>query len=266
MPELPEVERAAVDLRAWCAGSVIERARVPEPRILLEGTTARGLSRALAGRRVEAVERRGKQLLVALDGGTGLSLHLGMSGKIICFDSKDELPRFARLVLELGSRRVALRDPRVLARASVGPLDALRAKLARLGPDALDVKDAASLRACLGGKPRAIKIALMDQKRLAGIGNIQATEALWLARLSPYRPATELEPAEWRRLARAVQESLSRTLAQTLNGKLDYLSEGAKNLFHVYGRKGEPCPRCEAALVAGAIEQRTTVYCARCQT
>jgi formamidopyrimidine-DNA glycosylase len=265
MPELPEVERAAVDLRAWLKGRTIVKARVTDDRILIGKRAA--FVRALTGRKVEGVRRRGKQLFVDLADEHALAMHFGMSGKVMLVRDGDEEPKFAKVILELDRDRVVLRDPRILGRACAGTREVVAEAIHwdRLGPDALEIKSGEELLEHVGPTKRAIKVALLDQTRIAGIGNIQATEALWLAKIHPDRTGASLKPREWSALAKGIAESLERSLKDTLEGDLDYLSEGALNSFLVYGRAGEPCPRCKKVLQKEQLAMRTTTFCARCQ-
>jgi formamidopyrimidine-DNA glycosylase len=134
------------------------------------------------------------------------------------------------------------------------------------GPDALtEPLDGAGLVAALGGK-RAIKVALMDQDRLAGLGNIHAAEACFRAGVAPQRPGASLSPAEWERLAAAIVAQLEATLAGVDPAEeLQYVSEGGDNPFAVYGREGEACPRCGGAVAAETQAGRTTFWCPSCQ-
>jgi formamidopyrimidine-DNA glycosylase len=264
VPELPEVEYARRQLQRWLAGATIAHAVISDARILGAGSP-RSVARALAGRRVRRVERRGKWLRLTLDRGLVFS-HLGMTGKWV---RGDEPPRFERARLEVvrrGRRRmVRFVDPRLFGSltVSVEDLPAWRA----LGPDPLhDGVDADRLHGILQRRSGPIKPLLLDQTLLAGVGNIQAIESLFLARIDPRRAARSLSRREVGVLARSIEKSIVRTLAVQVGPKIEYVEEpGADNPFLVYGRGGNPCPRCKTKLVR--IEQggRGTVYCPRCQ-
>jgi formamidopyrimidine-DNA glycosylase len=164
-------------------------------------------------------------------------------------------------------RSVRYVDPRLF-----GTLEGARGEVtppawALLGPDALvDGVDAARLHARLGRITRSIKEALLDQTILAGVGNIQAAEALWRARLNPLRAASSLSPAEVTTLARAIEASIADTLAREDSPEITYVEEaGADNPFDVYGKHGEPCPRCTRTLRRIVQGGRSTVFCPRCQ-
>jgi len=271
VPELPEVEFARRRFLAGMEGRVIDDARaldalvVPQPASLFR--------EALVGRRVEGAERRGKHVVVRLSGDRGLWFHLGMSGRLVPLGAPDEptdastgLPRFTRWWLKTGDLTACLCDTRRLGRAVAGTLEEARAHLAGLGPDALDVKDGAALGRCLEGARGPVKAALMDQTRLAGLGNIQVAEALFRAGLHPESAVPSLDRAARARLARAIQESLRDALA-AMEGleTLVYVGAGGENPFAVYGRAGEPCPRCRSLIVREVARGRSSFFCPRCQ-
>jgi formamidopyrimidine-DNA glycosylase len=261
VPELPEVEFARRQLERWLIGAVVERVVVGDARVVEQRRT---LGR-LVGQRVRAVERRGKRLRIALDDGYLFS-HLGMTGKWV---SGTEAARFERVRLEVkkGKARRAVRyvDPRLFGRLRYATEDLPAWKA--LGPDPLhDGIDPDRLYAKLQRRSGAVKPALLDQKLLAGVGNIQAIEALFLARIDPRRAAPSLSRKEVGALARAIEKTIRRTLEAQLGETITYVEEpGSENPFLVYDRGGTPCPRCKTTL--RKIEQagRGTVFCPRCQ-
>lgn len=276
MPELPEVEHARRILVRALDGDPILRAESLDPRVVPQG--AASFAHTLLGARLERADRRGKSILVGLRGaeGTdlGLFVHLGMTGRFdVLDDTSPETPRFVRWWLETARRRLSMIDPRRLGRALAGPRAevAARSGFDAIGPDALEFESGAALRARFRDRvgrlvATPIKHALMDQKRLAGLGNIQATEALFLANIHPERPASTLRAAEWDALARAIRESLARTLGELENiAEITYVNEGGSNPFLVYGRAGEPCPRCGTSLRRETLRGRGTYFCPHCQ-
>ena len=264
MPELPEVEYARRQLSRWLVGATIVRARILDPRILDE-VSGPQFSRALGGRRVQSVERRGKWLRIVLDEGLVFS-HLGMTGKWV---RSNEAQRFERLTLEVLRRKltshVRYLDPRLFGRVLVAKTN-IPAWIA-LGPDPLhDGLDVAALFAKLARRSGPIKPTLLDQSLIAGIGNIQAVEALWNAKLDPRRRSSSLDRREVSALVRGIMKSLARTLALQSGPKISYVEEaGAANPFLVYERGGEPCPRCKHRLEKITMAGRGTVFCPRCQ-
>jgi formamidopyrimidine-DNA glycosylase len=265
MPELPEVEFARRQLERWLVGGVIQRVTISDARVVEQPRT---ISRIL-GQRVHAVERRGKRLRIALDDGYLFS-HLGMTGKWV---SGDEAPRFERVRLEVkqgkGTGVVRYVDPRLFGRMRYAKEDT--AAWRALGPDPLhDGVYADRLYQRLQRRSGAVKPALLDQKLLAGVGNIQAIEALFLAAIDPRRRAHALSRKEVGVLARSIKKTIDRTLRSQLGDTITYVEEpGSDNPFLIYGRAGDrggsPCPRCKTTLKKFEQAGRGTVYCPRCQ-
>jgi formamidopyrimidine-DNA glycosylase len=270
MPELPEVEFARRCIVRWLDGKKIERvaAEASKP---LRGVTPAQLAAALTGRKLEATDRRGKHLLLRFDGGVGLYLHLGMTGKFVRAPPGEPTPGPVRLRLDLSDgSAVAMLDSRRFGRVQLVPRDELPPEMAGLGPDALrDAPTGASLQQTFAGSRRPLKILLLEQDRIAGLGNIHAAETLFRAKLSPFAAPAALKPADWGRLARAIQASLAYAFAiEAPEGRdeIQYVEEpGAPNRFKVYGHEGEPCPRCRTPIRREAQGQRSTFFCPHCQ-
>ena len=271
MPELPEVEHARRSLEKL-AGARIARA-VTHDAMVLGSQPKRAFSRELTDRSIQSVERRGKNLLVHLSGGAGLALHLGMTGSLVLAGPGAKKSRFARVTLDLGKRgALHFDDPRKLGRLYAGDLADARkaAKYDRLGPDAATIGSAKALAARFEGARVPIKTGLLDQERIAGLGNIHAGEALFLARIHPMRSAGSLTTREWQRLYAGIHETLDRAIAELdhldVTGEpLVYVSAGGANRFLVYDRKGEPCPRCHTPIVREVNGGRSTYVCPHCQ-
>ncbi|GAC1353479.1 MAG: bifunctional DNA-formamidopyrimidine glycosylase/DNA-(apurinic or apyrimidinic site) lyase [Polyangiales bacterium] len=273
MPELPEVEIARRNLQRWLRGQTLVAAHVAPTRVVRSdhargrgsAVAATSLERALVGRRVRSADRRGKWLRIALDDGALVFSHLGMSGRWVRRPREAEAERSERARLDLERTSVRYVDPRMFGRLLLAKDDI--AEWRALGPDPLvDGVDPGKLGAALAALRRTVKEALMDQSVLAGIGNIQATEALYFARLDPRARTDALTPKDVRALARGIDETLARTLAHEQGPEITYVEDaGAPNPFVIYGRGGEPCPRCETPLTRIVLGGRTTVFCARCQ-
>lgn len=269
MPELPEVELAARSLRRWLGGRVVRGATAERTRIFRSSDPAR-FERDLPGKRLEGVERRGKVLLLRFSGGIGLLSHLGMTGKWVLRRGGPP-PRHSRASLGLdGGEVLHYLDPRLFGKLSILPADRLgqAEEVRSLGPDPLiDGIDPDALHDWFRRTRRQVKVVLMDQRVLAGLGNIQATEALFLARLHPSRPASSLSREETARLVGAISDSIRETLEKEgASEELTYVEEpGGPNPFLVYGRTGQPCPRCGSTLESESIGGRTSVFCPRCQ-
>lgn len=268
MPELPEVEFARGCLERWLVGRTLTRVTSqPGTRVLRE-SSARALA-ALTGHRVDAVERRGKWLLWHLSEGAGLLAHLGMTGRFVRRAPDASSSPHARATFAVDDARIELVDQRMFGRLLPGSVEALTAHRVwrEQGPDALGTAwSAARLKEALGPSRSPVKVALMDQTKLAGLGNIQATEALWRAGVHPRTEARALEDAQRTRLVKAILWTLERTLADLSGDEIVYVEESPEtNPFLVYGREGQPCPRCGTTLVKDTIAGRTTTWCPSCQ-
>ncbi len=218
--------------------------------------------------RVVAVERRGKYLLLRLESGLGLLVHLRMTGG---FHWRQVTHERAILELDDGSR-LAYRDVRRFGTWLVvedGDLDPYLAT--KNGPEPLERRFTPSwLGAQLARRKAALKAVLLDQRVVAGLGNIYADEALWRARLSPLRPANGLSNDEVARLARAIRAALRTGIDRQGSTLRDYAapdgdSGSMQDEFRVYGRDGEPCPRCRSTITKTRVGGRGTWFCPRCQ-
>jgi len=266
MPELPEVEIARRTLERWLGGSEVTGAQAEKTRVFRSGgRTAFGRLRG----RLHRADRHGKVLLVSLEGGQGFLSHLGMTGKWIRRPAGEQVPHSrARLLLADGTV-VHYRDPRLFGRIEPHPAGMLRdlPVVRSLGPDPLLTPlSGRQLREAVGPTRAPIKVALMDQSRIAGLGNIHAAEALWRARLHPSRPARSLQPPEWTRLATAIRRGLEFALAAEDGEEIAYVEEpGTENPFKVYARSGAPCPRCGTPIRLLRQAGRRTDWCPTCQ-
>lgn len=266
MPELPEVEIARRNLARWLQGRRVVKAEADNTRVF------RGARRAkfseLTGR-VETLERKGKYLLLSFEGGRGLLAHLGMTGKFVRRPEGHVEPYSrARLHLDDGSV-LHFCDSRLFGRMEPAPaarlwqLDGVKA----LGRDPLtEGLTAEQLKEAVGASRQDLKVALMDQGRVAGLGNIHAAEALFRAGIHPARKPATLTPEEWERLARAIHDSITFGLEEQEGEEPVYLEErGAENTFLVYGRAGGPCSKCGTQVESFPQGGRTTHACPQCQ-
>jgi formamidopyrimidine-DNA glycosylase len=267
VPELPEVEIASRQLRSWAKGKRIVSARAERSRVI-RGQSPQRFAQ-LAGRRLQDVERSGKWMLLRFDGGEGLVSHLGMTGKWMRRRAGAPAPSHVRATLELDDGHVVdYRDPRLFGRLIRGKVEDLRKLpvLASLGPDPLGGVDARRLYEVLHKTRRSLKEALMDQRTLAGLGNIQVSESLHRARLHPERLGLSISPEEVERLASAIGESLRATLNDEDSPEpITYVEEGGENIFLVYDRAGEPCSDCGAPIQRILQGGRSTYFCPHCQ-
>ena len=260
MPELPEVEFAATRLRTAVAGRVIARLEAMHPsqqRHLPEKAT-----RAAVGLTIERVERRAKIQLVHLQGGAILEVHFRMTGDWEFSRVGEAPPRHERVRLETADGvRVSLVDSRALGVVRLHAPGAF--VLPHLGPEPLtDDFTADGLQTALARRSGPIKPALLDQKLVAGVGNIYASEALWEARIHPATAANTLSRERVTRLRAAVRLVLETAPTERYYGRDDV---NENEIWRVYGRDGEACRRCGASLKRLPQAGRSTFYCPRCQ-
>lgn len=266
MPELPEVETVVREIRPKLVGRRIRS-------VCASGRPLRrpwepSWSARLAGRRVRDVTRRGKWIVIHLERLT-LVLHLGMTGQLRVVPADEPSRAHTHLVLNFGREQLRFRDVRRFGSATLfpGPEAAERHfARARLGPEPFGV-DTRYWRGRLAGTARALKAALLDQRFVAGVGNIYADEALFEARLHPGRLGLTLSAKEASRLRGAVARVLRRAIRR---GGADlgdgvYANGNYQDEFRVYGRTGEGCPRCRAPIERVRLAGRSTHYCPRCQ-
>jgi len=274
MPELPEVEtmRRGIAAAAGCRVVGVEKLPCPRKPIGIAPRIDR-LRARVVGRGVVVVERVGKRVSLRLDSGDRLILEPRMTGLVGAGESPDPLYLRVRLDLEGGLDRVWFWDRRGLGKVRLYTpaeyADAFSDE--KLGPDGLLVSDA-SLRARLGGSRRAVKVALLDQRAVAGIGNIYAAEILHVAGVHPAARCDRLSKRQWARLAEATRDVLAEAVRYegsslgdgTYRNKLNV--DGSYQLHHrVYGRVDQPCPRCAATVKRIVQAQRSTFFCAACQ-
>jgi formamidopyrimidine-DNA glycosylase len=259
MPELPEVEIAVAVLRRALVGrtiTAIDVRHAAHRRRLGTATAAR-----LIGERVVGVERRGKHQLVRLASGATLHVHFRMAGDWAIDTADAPWPPSARLAITTDDgTRAVLTDPRALSTATWHPADV--DPLPTLGPDAIDdALTAPRLAARLAGRRTPIKVALLDQRIVAGVGNIYAAEALWRARIDPRRQARSLSLPEVARLRRAIRAVMRAGLAAP--GR--YADGTTSRRFAVYDRAGAPCRRCRSPIARLTQAGRSTYWCPGCQ-
>jgi formamidopyrimidine-DNA glycosylase len=271
VPELPEVETVRRQLQKRLRGRRFAGVERVEP-FMLRDTSVQDLSDELPGLTVEKVDRQGKFLILTLSGDVVLTVHLGMTGQLLLIDG-DDLPRHARFVfaLEGGESRLVFSDMRKFGRLHL-TLGAPAARVGTMGPDAwLGEWDSAELGRLLQGRTAPLKAFLLDQRRLAGIGNIYADEILWAAKLSPLRPAGSLTEEEIGRLATQIRERLDEGVRLRGCSISDFVDTrgtagGFQRVLQAYGRHGRPCARCGDILTRTVVAGRGTAYCPTCQT
>ena len=273
MPELPEVETIRRQLEPELRGRRIESAEVLDERWTRPVPPAE-VERALAGRTIEEVERRGKYLVLRLDGGRSLAMHLRMTGNLLLDQgSAAPAPRHLRAVIRLeGGGRLLFTDARRFGQAVVLDGDDLDDYFAaRLGVEPLsEALTAQELCRLAAGRRAPLKSFLLNQSRISGIGNIYADEALHRAALHPLSPAGSMKPEDCERLREGIVATLEAGLRSGGASVDDYLDargeRGAmQDEFLVHTREGEPCPRCGAEIRRIVVAGRSTYFCPSCQ-
>jgi formamidopyrimidine-DNA glycosylase len=270
MPELPEVEYIARQLRRELVGRRIVRATVLWSRSI-EGSDPAEFTARVAGCQVTGIGRRGKYLLIELEGEQTLVVHRRMSGNLV-FAAPDVDEPYTRVAFELDDgRRLLYTDPRKFGRLRLVAPGCLDAVFAALGPEPLAPEfTPAVLAERLAGQRRPIKAVLLDQAVLAGLGNIYADEALFRGGIHPLRPAGTLSRRQIAALHAGIQGALETGIAHggtTFGRHRDVYNEAGANLEHVevYRRVGQPCPRCGTPITRIVVAQRGTHFCPRCQ-
>jgi formamidopyrimidine-DNA glycosylase len=280
MPELPEVETVARDLRPLVLGATIVRSRCSWARTLRTHDPAR-FAEAVAGHAIEAVGRRAKLLVIRLSGSLVLTIHLKMTGQLFVVPAAVPEDPYVRLVLELADgREIRFRDIRKFGKVGLYEVDDASgeplterggaAVFSDLGPEPLD--EAFTVRAFrrrVRARRGRLKPLLLDQSFLAGVGNIYADEALWAARLHPLRSAVTLRRDDERRLYEAIRAILAEAVERRGSSIDDYTApdgDGAmQERLQVYQRTGEACPRCGRPIRRIVVGARSTHFCSWCQ-
>lgn len=281
MPELPEVEVLVRHLAPRLAGKWIRRVNVLDPRSIRAPAPA-PFRRALTNARFQSVQRRGKYLVCKMQKhrrAFSLLMHLGMTGRLYLTRRRESPTNHARVVFGLGQEQLVLEDMRRFGRMTLDP-----SAILRLGPEPLETGFTVdALSRALAGSRQAIKVRLLDQSVVAGIGNIYSCEALFLARIDPRTPSRNLDTPTLRRLRAAIRRVLSRAIrlgsTMPLNfGTPDPISNqfyfghspehrtDQAERFQVYDREGQSCRRCKSSVRRIVQAGRSTFFCPECQT
>jgi formamidopyrimidine-DNA glycosylase len=259
MPELPEVETAMRRLRAAIEGKTIAAVRTLHPALKRQLPDAK--ARRLKARRISRVERRGKHQLIHLEDGSVLHAHFRMNGDWVITRTEGDPDKFTRAVIDLtDGTRVELNDRRALSALSFHA--SADDSLPSLGMEANDAAlDAAYLSKALSARRGPIKPALMDQKVIAGLGNIYAAEALWRAKINPRAVASSVSKTRLSRLADAIRE----VIGSENRPPGRYTDKTNRHRFAVYDRQGEPCIVCGTPIRRIVQAGRSTYFCPKCQ-
>lgn len=266
MPELPEVEVQRRALVRWMKGRTVVGAEAEKTRTF-RGSTAQSF-RSLRGK-LESADRKGKYLLLAFEKDQGLLAHLGMTGKFLRRKSGEAVPHSrARLLLDDGTV-VHYRDPRLFGRLEPARAQELwqLSSVKALGIDPLaETLTPKKLKDAVGSSKQDLKVALTDQSRIAGLGNIHAAEALFRAGLHPARKPASLDDSGWKKLSSGIRATIRYALDHENGDEIVYVEEpGSENPFLIYGRAGEKCRRCKTTVQSFTQAGRTTHFCPKCQ-
>lgn len=275
MPELPEVEHVVRALRRSVSGSTIAASEVTLAKIVLPLTVA-AFNRKLKGRRINAVNRRGKYILIELDSGLVLAVHLRMTGQFLVLNTDDNLPRHAHAVFYLkDERRLVFRDQRqfgVMRLATSADLAAMKG-IVELAPEPFSEDFSVDyLKAILARSQRTLKTLLLDQTKVLGLGNIYAAEALFRAGINPFKVASELSSRRVARLHQAIRDVLRAAVSGNSSSRISLenaagfsYGEAFGRVWQVYEREGQPCLKCGARIRRMAHGGRSTYWCPTCQ-
>ena len=267
MPELPEVETIVNDLRPLVEGRSIAKVELLFPHAV-ERPSPEEFIEAAEGKRIARLRRRGKYILLELDDGSVLAVHLRLTGRLLFNAPHDENHVRAVFHLDDGSRLV-FADPRKLGRLHWAPR--VEDVVGHLGPEPLDESFTPEVLAQrLNGRRCTIKSLLLDQRTIAGLGNIYTDEALFLAGIHPQRPASSLSQEEIRRLYEAIREVLKQGIERrgtTFSDYRDGFGRRGQNqaALKVFRRAGRPCPRCGTEIRRIKVAGRGTYFCPVCQ-
>jgi formamidopyrimidine-DNA glycosylase len=275
MPELPEVDLVARSLNSLIGGRTIVSAELIRDRLAPE-STATEFAAGLANARVDIVDRRGKHILIRLNNGKTLIVHLRMSGRFVLLDPEADPPRFTHAIFRLDDGRVLVfSDQRHFGLMKiVETAELTEAKeIAKLAPEPFsDDFSISYLRGRLSRSSRSLKEFLLDQTQVCGLGNIYAAEAMFAARIHPAVPARSVGAVRARRLHESILAVLDEAIRHNTGRPIDpedlegsYFSGAASTGWYVYDREGDPCEECGTAIVRLKQGGRSTYFCRKCQ-
>jgi formamidopyrimidine-DNA glycosylase len=275
MPELPEVEHVVRALRRAVLGRQIVAIEVRLQKLISPTSTAI-FNRKLKNARIESIGRRGKYILIELDSDRVLAVHLRMTGKFLVLTPDDPLPPHAHAIFYLDDeRRLVFRDQRqfgvmkLVARSQLGKTKGIK----ELAPEPFaDDFSVAYLKETLGRSRRTLKTLLLDQTRVLGLGNIYAAEALFRARINPFKTASELSSRRVERLHQAIRDVLRAAVSGNSSRRIDLenpngfsYGEAFGKVWQVYEREGKACFKCGTRIRRLTHGGRSTYWCPRCQ-
>ncbi len=259
MPELGEVEIVRRNLEKWWVNQSAKQVVILDDEVFSSGKDR--FETTMAQVAVKA-GRRGKYLFVTFDNKNVIVFHFRMTGKITLEASPDA--RFMRVAWQVNDGWLSFKDARRLGHIDVFSAEEFEnyQPIANMGPEPFDITGV-ELRDRAG--KRILKSALMDQSVIAGVGNIAVSEVFWRLHLAPDILATQLTQGQWDDLASGLSDFFSEVIEFDAADEIEYVNQGGPNTFAVYGRLGEPCPRCGAIIARQKISGRSSYYCPQCQ-
>lgn len=266
MPELPEVQTVVNTLSPWLLGGTFGSIAHVRSDVVRPGGF--DLAAALAGRTVASIHRRGKRIVIALDNAHAFYFHLGMTGRLTIEPADAPVQPHTHFISDLaGKNQLRFRDPRRFG--GIFWLGREQSHDDRMGPEPLTMRNA-QLAEQLSRTKRAVKNALMDQRVVAGLGNIYVDESLFAAGIHPLRRADRLKPEDVAKLTRAIKLTLRRALRHRGSTLRDYVDAngnagGFQRMHRVYDRSAAPCRTCKTPIKRIVVGGRSTHFCPRCQ-
>lgn len=264
MPELAEVEVVRRNLEHWWEGREASQVLVLDEK-LLKNASPQEMKEALL-QPLEKADRRGKYLICRMADGSVVVFHFRMTGKIICGDESE--PKYGRLGWHIdGEGWLVFKDQRRLGTARLFSADDFEnyEPLVKMGPEPGDLTVEHLREKC--SARRMLKTALLDQSIVAGVGNIAISEVFWRLELAPDIKCGQLSDDKWQALVEELPVYFEEIIELSTGDEITYLEEaGDENIFQIYGREGEECPRCATPIEKRKIGGRTSYYCAACQT
>lgn len=263
MPELPDVETRKNYLEKTSLNRAIKKVIIHDPR-LVKGVSSSSLENALKGARFTSATRRGKYLLVFTDNGKTLLIHFGMTGDLSFTKKTEDAPKYSRVqILFEDGNSLHITNQRMIGKASLFDTQDLSRipEIQKLGPEPLDKSFTFSeFKKALGDRKTTIHQALMDQERVAGIGNIYSDEITFQAGIRPDRKTSELGEEELKKLYRKMKWTLGRAIELGAD-----LKSHPEEFLNAHRKKGGECPRCQEKIAKKAIGGRSSYYCPTCQ-
>lgn len=270
MPELPEVQTIVDGLKKTILGKKIKSIHIDSSRIFSQNPTS--FKKGLKGKKIRDIKRRGKFIIINFSQNQSLLIHLGMTGGIFYSRKNHPQKKHDHLIMEFADgTQIRYHDPRKFGkvkRLNSSKIDKI-SEIAKLGPEVFEISPREFVEILRKRKGR-IKTALLNQKVLAGLGNIYSDEALFDAKIHPLTKADKLKEKRLLKLHQSIQKILKKAIKTGGSSMNDYLKiDGEKGLFQfqhkVYGREGKPCKICKAKIKRIRISQRSSFFCPRCQ-